>query len=468
MCYNMHNKNQKGNVMADQFDNNKDNDQEQKYEKFCFLCRRPESQAGKMIDLPNHIHICADCMQKSFDTMNTQMNNGNYSDLFNMPNVSMIDLGSFQNPVQQPKKEKKKKKQEKPVLDLKNIPAPHKIKETLDQYVIGQEKAKKVMSVAVYNHYKRVATDTMDEIEIDKSNMLMIGPTGSGKTYLVKTLARLLKVPLAITDATSLTEAGYIGDDVESVLSKLLQAADNDVDRAEHGIVFIDEIDKIAKKQNTNSRDVSGESVQQGLLKLLEGAEVEVPVGATSKNAMVPLTTINTRNILFICGGAFPRLEGIIKKRLMKKTSIGFGADLKDHFDNEENIISKVTNDDLREYGMIPEFIGRLPMVFTLDGLTKEMLVKILKEPKNAILKQYQKLLELDEVKLEFDEGALEAIAEQALKKKTGARALRAIIEKFMLDIMYEIPKDDTIGSVTITRDYIENHGNPEIHLRDQ
>ena len=298
--------------------------------------------------------------------------------------------------------------------------------------------------------------------------VLVTGPTGSGKTYLVKTLARLLKVPLAITDATSLTEAGYIGDDVESVLSKLLQAADNDVDRAEHGIVFIDEIDKIAKKQNTNSRDVSGESVQQGLLKLLEGAEVEVPVGATSKNAMVPLTTINTRNILFICGGAFPNLEGIIKKRLMKKTSIGFGADLKDRFDEEENIIAQVTNEDLREYGFIPEFIGRLPMIFTLEGLTKEMLVKILKEPKNAILKQYQKLLELDEVKLEFDEGALEAIAEQALKKKTGARALRAIIEKFMLDIMYEIPKDDTIGSVTITRDYIENHGNPEIHLRDQ
>ena len=365
-------------------------------------------------------------------------------------------------------KKKKKDKKETPELTLKDIPAPHQIKAMLDEYVIGQDYAKKVMSVAVYNHYKRVVTNTMDEIEIDKSNMLMIGPTGSGKTYLVKTLARLLKVPLAITDATSLTEAGYIGDDVESVLSKLLQAADNDVDRAEHGIVFIDEIDKIAKKQNTNSRDVSGESVQQGLLKLLEGAEVEVPVGATSKNAMVPLTTINTRNILFICGGAFPRLEGIIKKRLMKKTSIGFGADLKDHFDNEENIISKVTNDDLREYGMIPEFIGRLPMVFTLDGLTKEMLVKILKEPKNAILKQYQKLLELDEVKLEFDEGALEAIAEQALKKKTGARALRAIIEKFMLDIMYEIPKDDTIGSVTITRDYIENHGNPEIHLRDQ
>ena len=460
-------------------DNNNENNttaNTDEYEKVCYICRRSESKAGKMINMPGGLCVCADCMQKTFDTINNS--DINYDDLMNnMPNMGMF--GGFNmmgNDISNRQKVKKKKednnkptdKEKDDTLDLDNLPAPHQIKAMLDEYVIGQDYAKKVMSVAVYNHYKRVVTNTMDEIEIDKSNMLMIGPTGSGKTYLVKTLARLLKVPLAITDATSLTEAGYIGDDVESVLSKLLQAADNDVDRAEHGIVFIDEIDKIAKKQNTNSRDVSGESVQQGMLKLLEGAEVEVPVGATSKNAMVPLTTINTRNILFICGGAFPRLEGIIKKRLMKKTSIGFGADLKDHFDNEENIISKVTNDDLREYGMIPEFIGRLPMVFTLDGLTKEMLVKILKEPKNAILKQYQKLLELDEVKLEFDEGALEAIAEQALKKKTGARALRAIIEKFMLDIMYEIPKDDTIGSVTITRDYIENHGNPEIHLRDQ
>ena len=445
-------------------------DEHKDVEHYCYLCRRPESVAGKMLELPNNIYICTDCMQRTLNSMS----NGQFGfiDARNM-DLDSMDITKMMNDMQsmQPKAEVKKKKKDKketPELTLKDIPAPHQIKAMLDEYVIGQDYAKKVMSVAVYNHYKRVVTNTMDEIEIDKSNMLMIGPTGSGKTYLVKTLARLLKVPLAITDATSLTEAGYIGDDVESVLSKLLQAADNDVDRAEHGIVFIDEIDKIAKKKNTSQRDVSGESVQQGLLKLLEGAEVEVPVGATSKNAMVPLTTINTRNILFICGGAFPRLEGIIKKRLMKKTSIGFGADLKDHFDNEENIISKVTNDDLREYGMIPEFIGRLPMVFTLDGLTKEMLVKILKEPKNAILKQYQKLLELDEVKLEFDEGALEAIAEQALKKKTGARALRAIIEKFMLDIMYEIPKDDTIGSVTITRDYIENHGNPEIHLRDQ
>ena len=445
-------------------------DEHKDVEHYCYLCRRPESAAGKMLELPNNIFICTDCMQRTLNSMG----NGQFGfiDARNM-DLDSMDITKMMNDMQsmQPKaevKKKKKDKKEEPEFTLKDIPAPHQIKAMLDEYVIGQDYAKKVMSVAVYNHYKRVVTNTMDEIEIDKSNMLMIGPTGSGKTYLVKTLARLLKVPLAITDATSFTEAGYIGDDVESVLSKLLQAADNDVDRAEHGIVFIDEIDKIAKKQNTNSRDVSGESVQQGLLKLLEGAEVEVPVGATSKNAMVPLTTINTRNILFICGGAFPNLEGIIKKRLMKKTSIGFGADLKDRFDEEENIIAQVTNEDLREYGFIPEFIGRLPMIFTLEGLTKEMLVKILKEPKNAILKQYQKLLELDEVKLEFDEGALEAIAEQALKKKTGARALRAIIEKFMLDIMYEIPKDDTIGSVTITRDYIENHGNPEIHLRDQ
>ena len=449
---------------TDKKENNED-----RYEKVCFICHRPESVTGKMIDLPNNICVCPDCMQKSFDAMNNMNFGGmDYSQFMNMgPMMGFGDMDA-QIPKSQRVKKKKPEEEKEPILNIKDIPAPHKIKAKLDEYVVGQEYAKKVMSVAVYNHYKRVVTNTMDEIEIDKSNMLMIGPTGSGKTYLVKTLARLLKVPLAITDATSLTEAGYIGDDVESVLSKLLQAADNDVDRAEHGIVFIDEIDKIAKKQNTNSRDVSGESVQQGLLKLLEGAEVEVPVGATSKNAMVPLTTINTRNILFICGGAFPNLEGIIKKRLMKKTSIGFGADLKDRFDEEENIIAQVTNEDLREYGFIPEFIGRLPMIFTLEGLTKEMLVKILKEPKNAILKQYQKLLELDEVKLEFDEGALEAIAEQALKKKTGARALRAIIEKFMLDIMYEIPKDDTIGSVTITRDYIENHGNPEIHLRDQ
>ncbi|MCR5399211.1 MAG: ATP-dependent Clp protease ATP-binding subunit ClpX, partial [Lachnospiraceae bacterium] len=303
-------------------------------------------------------------------------------------------------------------------------------------------------------------------IEIEKSNVLMIGPTGSGKTYLVRTLAKLLNVPLAITDATSLTEAGYIGDDIESVVSKLLAAAGNDVDRAEQGIIFIDEIDKIAKKHNHGSRDVNGESVQQGMLKLLEGAEVEVPVGASSKTAMVPMTTVNTRNILFICGGAFPDLDEIIKQRLRKKTSIGYGAELKDKFDKDKDILQKVTIEDLKKFGMIPEFIGRLPIICTLQGLTEEMLVRILKEPKNAILKQYEKLLELDEVKLCFDDGALEAIAAKAMEKDTGARALRAIIEDLMLDIMYEIPKDDNIGRVTITREYIEGTGGPVIDIR--
>ena len=306
----------------------------------------------------------------------------------------------------------------------------------------------------------------MDDIEIEKSNMLMIGPTGCGKTYLVKTLAKLLDVPLAIADATSLTEAGYIGDDIESVVSKLLAAAGNDVQKAEQGIIFIDEIDKIAKKKNTNQRDVSGESVQQGMLKLLEGSKVEVPVGSNSKNAMVPLETVNTRNILFICGGAFPGLEDIIKERLNRQSSMGFQADLKDKYNSDPNLLEKVTIEDIRNFGMIPEFIGRLPIIFTLRGLDKDMLVKILKEPKNAILKQYQKLLALDEVKLEFEDEALEAIAEKALEKKTGARALRAIIEEIMLDIMYEIPKDDNIGKVTITREYVEHKGGPKITLR--
>ncbi len=463
--------------MADDYENREelmeeeteDKDQDE-YENFCFLCRRPESQAGKMVELPNNIHICSQCMQKSFDTMNEQMSSGkmNYMDLLNMPGISMIDLSNVRNPVQKPKKIKKKKEGQKPALDLKNIPAPHKIKATLDEYVIGQEYAKKVMSVAVYNHYKRVATDTMDEIDIEKSNMLMIGPTGCGKTYLVKTLAKLLDVPLAIADATSLTEAGYIGDDIESVVSKLLAAADNDVEKAEHGIIFIDEIDKLAKKKNTNQRDVSGEAVQQGMLKLLEGSEVEVPVGANSKNAMVPLTTVNTRNILFICGGAFPDLENIIKERLNKQASIGFYADLKDKYDNDPHLLEKVTVEDLRSFGMIPEFIGRLPIIFTLNSLTEDMLVKILREPKNAILKQYQKLLALDEVKLEFDNDALKAIAEKAMEKQTGARALRAILEEYMLDIMYEIPKDDSIGQVIITGDYIRGTGGPRILLRGQ
>ena len=446
-------------------DTKKDDDE---YEKVCFICRRPESVAGKMIELPNNICVCSDCMQKSFDAMsNGQID---YSQLMNMPGVQILNMADMEQniPKQQKVKKKKEGEEKKPLINIKDIPAPHKIKAKLDDYVVGQEYAKKAMSVAVYNHYKRVATDTMDDIEIEKSNMLMIGPTGSGKTYLGKTLARLLDVPLAITDATSLTEAGYIGDDIESVVSKLLAAAENDIEKAEQGIIFIDEIDKIAKKKNSSQRDVSGESVQQGMLKLLEGSDVEVPVGANSKNAMVPLTTVNTKNILFICGGAFPDLEGIIKERLTKQSSIGFGADLKDKYDHDKTILEKVTTEDLRNFGMIPEFLGRLPIVFTLQGMNEHMLIKILKEPKNAILKQYQKLLALDEVNLLFDDGALEAIAKKAMKKDTGARALRAIIEEFMLDIMYEIPKDDSIGQVTITREYIEGTGGPLIMLRGQ
>mgnify|MGYP000894725386 CR=1 FL=1 len=451
----------------------KDNKKDDEYEEVCFMCRRPESKAGKMFELPGNIHICTDCMQKSFDTMN----NGNYNDLLNNlpPNVSMIDLSSLQNqipPKQRPKKKKEAKKEKskeaKKQFSIENVPAPHKLKAMLDDYVIGQEYAKKVMSVAVYNHYKRVFSSGEDGVEIEKSNMLMIGPTGSGKTYLVQTLAKLLDVPLALTDATSLTEAGYIGDDIESVVSKLLAAADNDVERAEHGIIFIDEIDKIAKKKNTNQRDVSGEAVQQGMLKLLEGSDIEVPVGANSKNAMVPLTTVNTRNILFICGGAFPDLSDIIKERLTKTSSVGFQADLKDKYDDEPNLVSKVITDDLRSYGMIPEFIGRLPIIFTLEALSEDMMVEILKEPRNAILKQYKKLLSMDEVRLTFSDQALHAIAKKALKRHTGARALRSIIEEFMLDIMYEIPKDDSIGEVVITKEYIEHTGGPRIVLRGQ
>ena len=463
-------------IEKEQTDDAPDTNKDEKdgYEDICYICRRPESKAGKMIKIPNNICICRDCMQKTFDSMSgSGFNLGDFNPanmgFGNMPNISMINLSDLQGMLpksQQIKKKKPKEKKEKPALDIHAIPAPHKIKASLDEYIVGQDYAKKVMSVAVYNHYKRVASDANDDIEIEKSNMLMVGPTGSGKTYMVRTLAKLLDVPLAITDATSLTEAGYIGDDIESVVSKLLAAADNDIEKAERGIIFIDEIDKIAKKRNTNQRDVSGESVHQGMLKLLEGADVEVPVGASSKNAMVPMVTVNTRNILFICGGAFPDLDSIIKERLNQESSMGFKATLKDQYDEDENILQKVTVEDIRTFGMIPEFIGRLPILFSLEALTEDMLVRILKEPRNAILKQYQKLLEMDEVKLEFEDEALHAIAKKAKEKKVGARALRAIIEEFMLDIMYEIPKDDNIGKVIITKEYIEKTGGPVIMMR--
>ena len=408
----------------------------------CSFCGRTQDQVRKMIaGSGNHnVFICDECIELCSEILEEELG----------------------------KQEEEEVEEEAPLFNDIHLLKPKEIKAFLDEYVIGQDDAKKVLSVAVYNHYKRVTSCQHMDVDVQKSNILMIGPTGSGKTYLVKTLARILDVPLAITDATSLTEAGYIGDDIESVVSKLLAAADNDVEKAEQGIIFIDEIDKIAKKKNASQRDVSGESVQQGMLKLLEGSEVEVPVGANSKNAMVPLTTVNTKNILFICGGAFPDLDSIIKERLTKQSAIGFGADLKDKYDHDKKILEKVTTEDLRNFGMIPEFLGRLPVVFTLQGLTEDMYVKILEEPKNAILKQYQKLLALDEVKLDFTEGALRAIAKKAMEKDTGARALRAIIEEFMLDIMYEIPKDDSIGQVTITQEYIENTGGPIITLRGQ
>lgn len=391
-------------------------------------------------------------------------------DFSKFSNIGMIDLSDLSSIVpnsQRIKRKAHRKKEDiKPIFSVDNMPHPNQIKEKLDEYIIGQDKAKKIMSVAVYNHYKRVKTDTMGEIDIEKSNILMLGPTGSGKTYMVKTLAKLLDVPLAISDATSLTEAGYIGDDIESVVSKLVTAANNDIEKAEKGIIFIDEIDKLSKKRNTNQRDVSGEAVQQGMLKILEGSEVEVPIGATSKNAMVPMVNIDTTNILFIVGGAFPDLSDIIKERLNKSASMGFVSELKDKYDKDKSILNKVEAEDLRKFGMIPEFLGRLPIIAVLNPLDEDMLVRILKEPKNAIIKQYQKLLALDEVNLKFTDDALHAIAKKALKKDLGARALRAIIEDFMLDIMYEVPKDDNIGTVTITGDYINKKGGPLVEMR--
>lgn len=386
------------------------------------------------------------------------------------PNIQFLNLGDLGGSMQgRSSKVKKSSKEDiEKEFDFKRIPKPHALKKQLDEYVIGQDFAKKVVSVAVYNHFKRINAEITGKntAEIDKSNILLLGPTGCGKTYLVQTLAKLLDVPLAIADATSLTEAGYIGDDIESVVSKLLASADNDVERAERGIIFIDEIDKIAKKKNSTSRDVSGESVQQGMLKLLEGAEVEVPVGANSKNAMVPMVKVNTRNILFICGGAFPDLDELIRARLRKETSIGFNAELKDHWDKEKDILKKVTTEDLRSFGMIPEFLGRLPITCPMEGLTEDSMVRILREPKNAIIRQYEELLEMDEVQLRFTDDALHAIAAKAMKRDTGARALRSIIESFMLDIMYEVPKDDNIGRVTITKEFIEGSGGPVIDLR--